>query len=504
MHTLFFDTLSALLVSIVLITEVIVFSIIAGVSPIVGFYTAIIVGFIAAFSQNSSKAIISGLTGSIAIILLSLSQHVSAFIIEQNSVTSSLELSFIVLQYMLLATICAGMIQVLIGFLKLGKFIRTIPNYITYGIINGLLIIMLISQAYIFKGESWVFYALVISALVIMFLLRHQHYKLPVSFIAFALICFIAIYFNLDTKKIADLASFDIVLNFFSIPKIIIDLDAIILVLPYAFLIAIVGLIESLLTLNLIDDMTDNRSKDNQECITIGASNVVAGFLGAIAGARVLGVTLLNRFNAATSRLSSFLVPIFILLFILFFYSYISMIPLAIIVAMLIASVIALFQWEAKHLIYKMNTKEMLLFVVATILTIFLDLALAFILSALLCFIVFVIFNYKSKTQSQFINNHAQQFNIEGVIFFYTAKQFLNQIAIENGVTHLILDFKNAKILDKTGIEAIDSLVQRYEKKSVSVTLKHLSAECKKELQYGSFCCMYSEDDPSYKLALDD
>jgi SulP family sulfate permease len=503
-HTIFRDTISALLVGFVLLVEVIVFSIIAGVSPIVGIYTAIIVGFIAAFGPNGQKAVISGLTGSIAIILLSLSHHVQNNAIKTIELTSSSEISFIILQYMLLATICAGMIQVLIGFLKLGKFIRTIPNYIIFGIINGLLIIMLISQAYIFKEESWVFYLLIATSLLIVFILRKYHYKLPITMIAFVVVSFIAIYFNLDTKKIADLANFDIVFTSFSIPKIIIDLDAIIMVLPYSFLIAMVGLIESLLTLNLMDEIDDKRSKDNQECMVIGASNVAAGFLGAIAGARVLGISVFNKINGGSTRLSSLLVPIFILLFVLFFYSYISMIPLAIIVAMLIITAIALFQWEANHLIYKMGAKEMLLFVTTTILTIFLDLVLAFTLCVLLSFIVYALFDYKSKTKSYLLDENTKVYEISGPLFFYTSERFLEQFNTNDDIKSVILDFKKAKVLDKAGLEAIDELVQMYEKNHTNITLKHLSAECKEQLNYGSFCCIYSEDDPRYKIALDD
>lgn len=274
------DILSSFVVAIVLIPEAIVFSVIAGFSPIIGLYTAFILGIITALIGGKS-GVISGLTGAIAVVLFALSvkiqQTLPLDIIEK--LTHNGELSILILQYILLTTILAGIFQVLLGVFKLAKYIRLVPNYVLFGLVNGLAIITFVAQFYTFKSEGFIYYILVIATILIVYYFPKLTKVIPSTLVALLALTFVVLYFDLDTKRIGDLANISNTFPSFSIPKIYINTQAILTVLPYALLIAFISSLESLLTLNLLDEMTEKQGNTNQECIALGAGNITCGFL---------------------------------------------------------------------------------------------------------------------------------------------------------------------------------------------------------------------------------
>ena len=274
------DILSGLVVALVLIPEAIVFSVIAGVSPIIGLYTAFILGIITALIGGKS-GVISGLTGAIAVVLFALSvkiqQTLPTNIIQE--LTHNGELSIMILQYILLATILAGIFQVLFGVLKLAKYIRLVPNYVLFGLVNGLAIITFVAQFYTFKAEGFIYYILVIATILIVYYFPKLTKIIPSTLVALIVLSFMVIYFDFDTKKVGDLANISSTFPSFSIPKIYINTQALLTVLPYALLIAFISSLESLLTLSVLEEMQEKQGNANQECIALGAGNITCGFL---------------------------------------------------------------------------------------------------------------------------------------------------------------------------------------------------------------------------------
>jgi len=498
------DILSGFVVALVLIPETIVFAVIAGISPIIGLYTACILGMITAIIGGKS-GVISGLTGAIAVVLLSLSIKVKettpSHILEE--LTQNGELSTMILQYILLATLLAGIIQVLFGVFKMAKYIRLVPNYVLFGLVNGLAIITLVSQFYTFKAESYLYYILVFATIGIVYFLPKLTKVVPSSLVALVVISFIVINFDLDTKKIGDLATVSSTFPTFSIPKIYINFEAIWMVLPYSLLIAFVSSLESLLTLNLLDEMGEKKGNANQECIALGAGNITCGFFGAPAGSSMLGQSVLNYNNGAYGRFSTLLVPIFIMLFILYFSEYITIIPLAVFIGILATIPIFLFQWQNTHQIKKLTSLEKFVLVLVTAITIVANLEIAFVASLLIAFVLYLVqlLNVKSKVSVQ--EDGVKVYELYGPLHGYCVTSFLEIFDVKHDPKAVIINFKNVRVVDKKALEAIEKVVERYKQENTFLRIKYLSSDGKNNLKEALYYCEYNEDDPTYKVAVD-
>lgn len=497
------DILSSFVVAIVLIPEAIVFSVIAGFSPIIGLYTAFILGIITALIGGKS-GVISGLTGAIAVVLFALSvkiqQTLPLDIIEK--LTHNGELSILILQYILLTTILAGIFQVLLGVFKLAKYIRLVPNYVLFGLVNGLAIITFVAQFYTFKSEGFIYYILVIATILIVYYFPKLTKVIPSTLVALLALTFVVLYFDLDTKRIGDLANISNTFPSFSIPKIYINTQAILTVLPYALLIAFISSLESLLTLNLLDEMTEKQGNTNQECIALGAGNITCGFFGAAAGSSMLGQSVLNYSNNASGRVTTLLVPLFIMLFILYFSGYVAIMPVAILVGILATIPIFLFQWQNQFQIKKLNNLEKFLIVLVTVITIFANLEIAFALSLLIAFVLYIfkLFSIKSKV---YMNDKEKVYELYGPLYFNSVNSFLEIFDIKNDPKYVVIDFKNTRVVDQAAINAIENIVEQYKQEHKTLRIKYLSAHCKKALPQAAYYCEYNEDDPNYKVALD-
>lgn len=497
------DILSALVISLVLIPEAVVFAVIAGISPIIGLYTAFILGIITAMIGGKS-GVVSGLTGAIAVILLSLcikvKESMPSNLLEE--LTQNSELVTMILQYILLATLLAGIFQVLIGVFKIAKYIRLVPIYVLFGLVNGLAIITFVSQFYTFKSESYTYSILVLATVLIVYFLPKFSKIIPSTLVALIVISFIVINFDLDTKKISDITTVSSSFPTFSIPKIYINFDAILIVLPYSLLIAFVSSLESLLTMSVLDEMSEKKGNANQECIALGAGNIACSFFGAPAGSSMLGQSLLNYKNNAFGRLSTLFVPIFIMLFILYFAEFIEHIPLAVLVGILASIPIFLFQWQNAHPIKKLTSIEKVIIVLVTAITIVAHLEIAFLLGLVIAFILYIIqlLNVKSKVCMQ---NDVKVYELYGPLHGYCVNSFLEIFDVQNDPKAVTIDFKHVRVIDKKALQAIEKVVEMYKQKNTFLRIKYLSSDCKNNLKEALYYCEYNEDDPTYKVAID-
>jgi sulfate permease, SulP family len=498
------DSLSGIVVAVALVPEAIAFSIIAGVSPIVGLYTAFIIGLITAIIGGKA-GMISGATGAIAVVLVGLGIKVKESLsIEQlELLTSNGQLSHYILQYILLATIIAGIFQVLIGLFKLGKFIRLVPQPAMYGFVNGLAIVIAIAQFPLFKNESFIMYILVISTMLIIKFFPKIYKSIPSGLFAIIFLSIIVILFDLDTKRVGDLANISGVLPSFDIPNVYIDFNSLLIVLPYSILIALVGLIESLLTLSVLDEMDGKRGSGNQECVAQGIGNISCGFFGAMAGCTMIGQSIINFTNGGYGRLSGIIAAIFLIIFVVALSDLISMIPVAILVGIMFMVSIATFEWESAHRLKYMPNSDKFVLITVTLITIFADLAIAVITGIIISALVFAWRHSKVRSKVYIDDSKRKIYEFDGPLFFGSTTSFFELFDLKNDPQSVILDFKDARVVDISGVEAIDTITKKYKAQGKNLSIRHLSNDCKNILKSAGPFCEYNEDDPNYKVAID-
>ncbi|RUS69398.1 hypothetical protein EGW08_022837, partial [Elysia chlorotica] len=378
------DVLSGFVVAVALIPEAIAFSFIAGVSPTVGLYTAFILGLITALI-GGKPGMVSGATGAVAVVLVGLGIQVKASMSPEllSHLVATNQLSSYILQYILLCAIMAGVVQILIGVFRLGKLIRLVPQPTMYGFVNGLAIVIALAQVHLFKGEGVAMYILVLITMLIVYFLPKYTDKVPSGLVAIIFVTAIVIIFKLDTKNVGDLAdisgSFPSFVIPFNIPEIHLTMSSVMVVLPYAVIIALVGLIESLLTLSVLDEMDGKHGNGNQECIAQGTGNIVCGFFGGMAGCTMIGQSIINFTNGGRGRLSSLTAAVLLILFVVALSGYISFIPVAVLAGIMFMVCINTFEWESVNRIRYMPNSDKFVLVAVTVITVFSDLAIAVI-----------------------------------------------------------------------------------------------------------------------------
>ncbi|QKF82095.1 SulP family inorganic anion transporter [Halarcobacter ebronensis] len=502
-HSIKNDVLSGIVVAIALVPEAIAFSIIAGVSPLVGLYTAFILGFITAIIGGKA-GMISGATGAVAVVLVGLGvkvkESLSLSMLEQ--LTQNGELASYILQYILLATILAGLIQITIGVLKLGKLIRLVPQPAMYGFVNGLAIVIAMAQFPLFKGENWIMYLLVLATMIIIKIFPKITTTIPSGLVAIIVISAVVIAFDLDTKRVGDLANISGNLPSFAIPTLHINFESILIVLPYAVLVALVGLIESLLTLSVLDEMGGKRGSGNQECIAQGTGNVVCGFFGGMAGCAMIGQSIINFSNGGWGRLSGLTAAILLISFVVFLSSFISLIPVAVLVGIMFMVSIGTFEWESANRIRYMPNSDRFVLIAVTVITIFADLAIAVITGIIISALVFAWKHSKVRCRTKREEGNKKIYQLDGPLFFGSTTSFFELFDINHDPENIVLDFKDVRVMDISGVEAIDTITKKYAKADKKLVIRHLSEDCKKILKDAGPFCTYEEDDPSYKVAI--
>jgi SulP family sulfate permease len=512
------DILSGITVALALVPEAVAFAFVAGVDPLVGLYAAFMVGLITAIF-GGRPGMISGATGALAVVMVSL-------VSEGNAMgTPSENLG---LYYLFLTVILMGLIQILAGVFKLGKFVRLIPHPVMMGFVNGLAIVIFLSQLGMFKttvggekvwleGESlFMMIGLVGLTMLIMWGLPKLKAtkKLPEALVAILVVAGIVIFSNLDVATVGSFirdgggeglkGGFPVpVLDTFS--KIPMNLNTFWFILPYAGILAAIGLIESLMTLNLVDDLTETRGNSNRECIAQGSANVVTGFFGGMGGCAMIGQSIINIKGGGRGRLSGITAAIMLLIFILFASSYIEQVPIAALVGVMFMVVIGTFAWSSFRIMNKIPVADLIVLILVSGLTVIFDLAIAVIAGVIVSALVFSWENARRiRARKRIKEDGTKVYEIWGPLFFGSISAFNEKFDVKNDPNSVEIDFVESRVSDHSALEAIFVLVEKYQSVGKKIKLKHLSADCKILLYKASpiFHQIIEEDidDPRYHL----
>ena len=512
------DILSGITVALALVPEAVAFAFVAGVDPLVGLYAAFMIGLITAIF-GGRPGMISGATGALAVVMVSL-------VSEGNAMGNANE--NLGLYYLFLTVILMGIIQILAGVFKLGKFVRLIPHPVMMGFVNGLAIVIFLSQLGMFKttvggekiwleGENlYIMIGLVGLTMLIMWGLPKikATKKLPEALIAIITVAGIVIFSNLDVATVGSFirdgggeglkGSFPVpVLETFS--KIPMNLDTFWFILPYAGILAAIGLIESLMTLNLVDDLTETRGNSNRECIAQGSANVVTGLFGGMGGCAMIGQSIINIKGGGRGRLSGITAAVMLLIFILFASSYIEQVPIAALVGVMFMVVIGTFAWSSFRIMNKIPISDLVVLILVSGLTVIFDLAIAVIAGVIVSALVFSWENAKRiRARKRIKEDGTKVYEIWGPLFFGSISAFNEKFDVKNDPNSVEIDFVESRVSDHSALEAIFVLVEKYHNLGKKIKLKHLSEDCKVLLYKASpiFHQIIEEDidDPRYHL----
>ena len=510
------DILSGALVAVALVPEAIAFSFIAGVSPVVGLYGAFIIGLITAL-LGGKPGMISGATGSVAVVFVGLGLSVKSMYPELDTEAYSMML----LHYILLTSIIAGLIQIAIGVMKMGKFIRLVPQPALFGFVNGLAIVIAMAQLPFLAPKnmeqysSWieiitasftdnyVMYIIVGITMLTMHFLPKFSKAVPAGLVAIVVLTLVTYFMHIDTRVVGDLAD----LSNVSMPSFVMPLtelftwESMAIILPTALIVALVGLIESLLTLSVLDEMGGERGSGNKECIALGIGNSTSGLFGGMAGCAMIGQSVINFTSGGLGRLSSFTAAVLLIILVVSFSHIIAVIPIAVLVGIMFMVSIGTFEFSSLKRIKHMPRSDAFVLIVVTIITVLEDLAVAVIAGIIISALVFAWEHAKIFARSATDEEGRKIYTLEGPLFFASVTSFNEQFDIENDPDVVVIDFKNARVMDSSGTEAIDSITDKYRQAGKKLTLRHLSKDCKSLLKTAGPFCTYEEDDPTYKVA---
>jgi len=510
------DVLSGTLVAVALVPEAIAFSFIAGVSPVVGLYGAFIIGLVTAL-LGGKPGMISGATGSVAVVFVGLGLSVKAMYPELDKEA----LSMMVLNYILLTSIIAGLIQIAIGFFKMGKFIRLVPQPALFGFVNGLAIVIAMAQltflapANVEQYSSWIeiikasftenyiMYIIIAITMLMMHFLPKVSKAVPAGLVAIVLITLVVYFGDISTKVVGDLAD----LSSVSMPSFVMPMgelfswEAMKIILPTAFIVALVGLIESLLTLSVLDEMGGERGSGNKECVALGLGNTTSGLFGGMAGCAMIGQSVINFTSGGLGRLSSFTAAVLLIVLVVSFSSVIAAIPVAVLVGIMFMVSIGTFEFSSLKRLRHMQKSDAFVLIVVTIITVLADLAVAVIAGIIISALVFAWKHAKIHANSSIDKEGKKIYELEGPLFFGSVTSFNEQFDVQNDPDEVVIDFKDARVMDSSGVEAIDNITEKYKQAGKKLTLRHLSQDCKKVLTIAGPFCSYEEDDPTYKVA---
>ncbi len=513
------DVLSGITVALALVPEAVAFAFVAGVDPLVGLYAAFMIGLITSVF-GGRPGMISGATGALAVVMVTL-------VARGNDMGAPGE--NLGLYYLFATVILMGFIQIMAGVLKLGKFVRLIPHPVMMGFVNGLAIVIFLSQLGMFKKtvggekewlqgtELYLMMGLVGLTMLMMWVLPKFKLtsKLPEALLAILTISAIAIFFNLDVATVGSfirdgggeglkggLPMFQ--WEIFS--KIPFNWTSIKFIFPYALILAAIGLIESLMTLNLIDDLTDTRGNGNKECVAQGSANIITGLFGGMGGCAMIGQSIINIKSGGRGRLSGIVAALTLLAFILFASSYIEQVPIAALVGVMFMVVAGTFAWSSFRILNKVPRSDVFVIILVSALTVIFDLAIAVFAGVIVSALVFSWENAKRiRARKRMKDDGTKVYEIWGPLFFGSITAFNEKFDAKNDPDHIEIDFVESRISDHSALEAILNLVKKYEAENKTLHLKHLSEECK-ALLYKSDprfreIIINDIDDPRYHLA---
>lgn len=505
------EVLSGLTVALALVPEAVAFAFIAGFSPLTGLYAAFVMGLVTSIF-GGRPGMISGATGAIAVIFVGL-------IVQLKSITPNITKPEI-LQYVFATVILAGLMQIAFGFLRLGKFIRLVPHSVMFGFVNGLAIIIFMTQfpSFYQKGgtellqgaQMFTMLGLVLLTMLIIWGLPKITKMVPSALVAIIVVTAIVMIFKLDTLTIAGTLNEgeSIKGGFppFGIPTIDLTMQSLMTILPFAAIVAGVGLIESLLTLNLVDEITQTRGSGNKEAVAQGAANILSGLFAGMGGCAMIGQSLINTSNGARARLSGIVASVMLLVFIMFGSGIIEKLPMASLVGLMFMVAIGTFEWASFKVFNKMPKSDIFVMIVVTLVTVLLhNLALAVLIGVIISALVFAWDNAKRIRARKYIDDHGiKHYEIFGPLFFGSVGVFNEKFDIKNDPEEVIIDFKESRIADMSAIEALNKLTELYLNVGKKVHLKHLSPDCIELLQNADEVIDVNVlEDPTYKVAVD-
>lgn len=493
------EILAGLTVALALIPEAVAFSLIAGISPLTGLYAAFTIGLITSV-LGGRPGMISGATGAVAVVIVALAKSHGV-------------------EYIFAAVVLAGIIQILAGLLRLGKFIRLVPHPVMFGFVNGLAIVIFLSQLDQFKvtdnsgAVHWMtglslfmMVSLVALTILIIWGLPKLTKAIPASLTAIIVVSGIVIGFGIDTKTVGNIASIQGGFPPFHIPVIPYTFDTLKIIFPYALIVAGVGLIESLLTLNLIDEITETRGRGNKECVAQGTANLVTGLFSGMGGCAMIGQSLINISSGARARLSGIVASVMLLVFIMFGASLIERLPMAALTGVMIMVAIGTFEWASFRMIGRMPKLDVFVGILVAVVTVLLhNLALAVLIGVVISALVFAWENAKRIRARKYIDDSGiKHYEMFGPLFFGSVTAFNEKFDVLGDPEEVIIDFAECRVTDMSGIEALNKITERYNKAGKKLHLKHLSADCRKLLKNAeSVIDVNIIEDPTYHVVVD-
>ncbi len=498
------EVLSGLTVALALVPEAVAFAFVAGVHPLVGLYAAFIVGLITALI-GGRPGMISGATGALAVVMVSL--------VATHGV-----------EYLFATVVLMGLIQIAAGVFRFGKFIRLVPHPVMLGFVNGLAIVIFLAQLTQFKvpgtaevsghgmtGGEWLFggplalmLALVALTMAIIWVVPKVTKAIPAPLAGIGIVAAIVILFGLDVPRVGDMASIEGGLPSFHIPMVPLNLETLEIILPYAFILAAIGLIESLLTLNLVGEMTNKRGGASQECVAQGVANTVTGFFGGMGGCAMIGQSMINVKSGGRTRIAGVAAALFLLAFIVVASPVIEMIPLAALVGVMFMVVIGTFAWNSIKVLRKVPLTDAFVILLVTGVTVAYDLAIAVFVGVVVSALAYAWNNATRINASTYETPEgAKVYKVRGPLFFGSSDGFTELFDPAEDPSLVIVDFAESRVVDQSALTAIEAVAAKYEAAGKALQLRHLSRDCHRLLTKAGSLIVDSDDDPDYQIAVD-
>ena len=499
------ELLSGLTVALALVPEAVAFAFVAGVHPLVGLYAAFMVGLITAVI-GGRPGMISGATGALAVVMVAL--------VAEHGV-----------EYLFATVVLMGILQVFAGVMHWGKFIRLVPHPVMLGFVNGLAIVIFLAQMTQFKEpgnpDEWLsgmslymMLGLVGLTMLIIWGLPKLTSIIPAPLAGIGVVAGLVIAFGIDVPTVGDMASIKGSLPSFHNPfgtgeglygtaLAPFTLETLWIILPYAVILAAIGLIESLLTLNLVGEMTGQRGGASQECIAQGTSNVITGFFGGMGGCAMIGQSMINVRSGGRTRIAGIAAALFLLLFIVVASSWIEMIPLAALVGVMFMVVIGTFAWNSLKILRRVPRTDAFVILLVTAVTVYEDLAVAVVVGVIVSALAYA-WNAAARIHAVTREeNGAKVYDVEGPLFFGSSEGFIELFDVKNDPDLVVIEFARSRVVDQSALQAIEAVALKYEALGKKAQLRHLSRDCHDLLTKAGHLVVDSDDDPDYEVAVD-
>ena len=497
------ELLSGLTVALALIPEAVAFAFVAGVHPLVGLYAAFLVGLVTAV-LGGRPGMISGATGALAVVMVAL--------VAEHGV-----------EYLFATVVLMGILQIIAGVMQWGKFIRLVPHPVMLGFVNGLAIVIFLAQLTQFKvpgtaevsghgysGGEWLsgsslymMLALVFLTMFIIYIMPRITRIIPSPLAGIGVVAGLVIFFGLDVPRVGDMASIQGTLPPFHIPSVPLNWETLEIIFPYAVILAAIGLIESLLTLNLVGEMTGKRGGASQECIAQGLANTATGFFGGMGGCAMIGQSMINVKSGGRTRIAGISAALFLLIFILVGAPIIEMIPLAALVGVMFMVVIGTFAWNSFKILRRVPFTDAFVTILVTIVTVISDLAVAVVVGVIVSALAYAWNNARRiHAHTEISETGAKIYRIQGPLFFGSSDGFLELFDVPNDPNEVIIEFSDSRVVDQSALQAIEAVAGKYELANKRIQLRHLSRDCHSLLTKAGHLVIDSDDDPDYALAV--